>query len=201
MKLCGILIASALFCAGAFAQDRAPDRRFAHPPPTIEAATHYTWAVVLRVDPVFEDAEQESTKPECEPSAAPPPSVLNVPATHDDGSHIGGTVAGAIVGGLFGNLFGRGNGRRAAMAAGALAGAALGDNLANAQARDGQRSVAVEQADPEPPSAELPCAQPPQRRITGYDVEYSYKGEIYLARLAYDPGDRLRVRISVLPAD
>jgi uncharacterized protein YcfJ len=39
------------------------------------------------------------------------------------------------------------------------------------------------------------------RRIAAYDVEYRYGGEVYMARLAYDPGDRMRVRISVVPAD
>jgi len=40
-----------------------------------------------------------------------------------------------------------------------------------------------------------------QRRIMGYDVEYRYRGEVYLSRLNYDPGERLRVRVSVSPAD
>ena len=40
-----------------------------------------------------------------------------------------------------------------------------------------------------------------QRQIAGYDVEYRYRGEIYESRLNYDPGERLRVRVSVTPAD
>jgi uncharacterized protein YcfJ len=35
----------------------------------------------------------------------------------------------------------------------------------------------------------------------GYDVEYRYRGEVYVSRLNYDPGERLRVRVSVTPAD
>ena len=45
-----------------------------------------------------------------------------------------------------------------------------------------------------------PHAQP-ERRIIGYDVEYRYKGEIYMARLPFDPGDRMRVKITVVPAE
>jgi uncharacterized protein YcfJ len=37
------------------------------------------------------------------------------------------------------------------------------------------------------------------RRIVAYDVEYSYKGETYMSRLSFDPGSRLRIRISVTP--
>ena len=40
-----------------------------------------------------------------------------------------------------------------------------------------------------------------ERRINGYDVEYRYRGETYMSRLNYDPGERIRVRVSVTPAD
>ena len=40
-----------------------------------------------------------------------------------------------------------------------------------------------------------------ERRLVGYDVEYTYKGEKYMSRLAADPGARLRIRIAVVPDD
>ena len=40
-----------------------------------------------------------------------------------------------------------------------------------------------------------------ERRIVGYDVEYRYRGEVFFSRLGYDPGEKLRVRVSVEPAD
>jgi uncharacterized protein YcfJ len=40
-----------------------------------------------------------------------------------------------------------------------------------------------------------------ERRLIGYDVEYLYKGETYMSRLAADPGARLRIRVSVVPDD
>ena len=40
-----------------------------------------------------------------------------------------------------------------------------------------------------------------ERRLVGYDVEYVYKGEKYMSRLAADPGSRLRIRIAVTPDD
>jgi uncharacterized protein YcfJ len=40
-----------------------------------------------------------------------------------------------------------------------------------------------------------------ERRLVGYDVEYAYKGEKYMSRLAVDPGSRLRIRVSVAPDD
>lgn len=37
------------------------------------------------------------------------------------------------------------------------------------------------------------------RRPIAYDVEYVHKGVKYRSRLPYDPGNRLRVRVSVTP--
>ena len=39
------------------------------------------------------------------------------------------------------------------------------------------------------------------RRIVAYDVEYTYKGDTYMSRLRQDPGNRLRVRVTVVPDD
>ena len=35
----------------------------------------------------------------------------------------------------------------------------------------------------------------------GFNVEYDYKGDVYVARMPYDPGNRIRVRVSVVPAE
>ncbi len=40
-----------------------------------------------------------------------------------------------------------------------------------------------------------------ERRISGYDVEYRYKGQVYMSHMDYDPGNKLRIRIVVAPAD
>ena len=37
------------------------------------------------------------------------------------------------------------------------------------------------------------------RRPIAYDVDYVYRGMKYRSRLPYDPGTRLRVRVSVMP--
>lgn len=40
-----------------------------------------------------------------------------------------------------------------------------------------------------------------ERHINGYDVEYRYKGQLYMSRMDYDPGNKLRIRVTVAPAD
>ena len=40
-----------------------------------------------------------------------------------------------------------------------------------------------------------------ERRIIGYEVEYRYKGQVYMSHMGYDPGNKLRIRITIAPAD
>ncbi|WP_407351426.1 hypothetical protein [Luteimonas sp. R10] len=60
-----------------------------------------------------------------------------------------------------------------------------------------------EEIDEVAPSAGGDCRMVPIerefRRPIGYDVDYVYKGVKYRSRLPYDPGNRVRVRVSVTP--
>ena len=37
------------------------------------------------------------------------------------------------------------------------------------------------------------------RRVVGFDVDYMFKGSKYRSRLPYDPGNRIKLRVSVAP--
>ena len=216
MKLSGILIASMLLSASiCHAQDRTP----AHPPPIAAESTRYGWADVLRVDPVYE-AMPDGTSTPLGDDAAPARADCNdqtpppLPPPHDNDltdNRAAGTVIGALIGGVIGHAFGRGDGNKVMTAGGAVAGGVAGNRIAAAQ---DQRTNAQQQADAERDavSASLrDChdaqrgtvrnSAQPERRIVGYDVEYRYKGEIYMARLPFDPGDRMRVKITVIPVE
>ncbi|TAN07326.1 MAG: glycine zipper 2TM domain-containing protein [Rhodanobacteraceae bacterium] len=150
------------------------------PPPGAVANAHYAWAEVLRVDPVYGVAAQPPQQ-QCYPQAV----------TRRDNNHAGGTVLGAIVGGVLGSTVGKGDGRRAATVAGAVAGGVVGNRVSAAHDRDYTTQETVCQ----------PVAYAPQQQIVGYDVEYRYRGDVYMSRLPYDPGERMRVRVTVAPAD
>jgi uncharacterized protein YcfJ len=71
---------------------------------------------------------------------------------------------------------------------------------------DAVKGVFTRDPEPEPRSAGAPKANcrmvPVQRefqRPIAYDVDYVYKGTKYRSRLAEDPGNRLRIRVSVMP--
>ena len=190
MRKAGVLIAviTLLICCASYApaQETRPAPSAA-PPESI----HYGWADVLRVDPIYDNAEQAPVEPpheECyeQQTEQPPPPPDN---------RAGATVLGAIVGGVIGHSIGRGHGRSTATAAGVVAGAAIGNSVA-AQA---------DQSEAEPPEIERHCriveSPPPPRHVIAYDVEYRYRGELYMSRMKFDPGDRVRVRVIVTPAE
>ena len=49
------------------------------------------------------------------------------------------------------------------------------------------------------PGCRLVPVEREYRRPIAYDVDYVYRGMKYRSRLPYDPGNRLRVQVSILP--
>jgi uncharacterized protein YcfJ len=188
MKWNLVLVVAALLAAtSAFAQapsDRPPPRDPRYDAPPSAENTKIAYADVLRVDPVYDRVQTNGGHEECE----------DVPVERhvDSGNNAAGTVIGAIVGGVLGNTVGKGDGRKAATVAGAVVGGAVGHNVASQDDRyyaGPERRCRMVQDGAE------------ERRIVGYDVQYRYRGDVYMSRLDYDPGERVRVRVSVAPAD
>lgn len=103
---------------------------------------------------------------------------------------VGGSILGGLAGGIIGNQVGGGSGRTVATAAGAIAGAIVGDRLENNDAH----AVTEHQ-----PVQQCRTVDNWQSRTSGYAVTYEYHGRTYTTVMPYDPGDRMRVRVSVLP--
>jgi uncharacterized protein YcfJ len=151
-------------------------------------SVNYAYADVLRVDPVYETVRYREPREECEDQ-----HVERLERRGGDAT--GGTIVGAIIGGVIGSNIGSGSGRRAATAAGAVIGGAIGHDIDKNNSGPDRRYVTTEQR------CRVVDVEREERRIAGYDVEYQLKGDIYLSRLAYDPGNKLRVRVAVSPAD
>lgn len=151
----------------------------ANPMPALELENvSYGYAQVLRAEEVVESRHVLVPQEQCGPEQDPPKRV-----------NAGGAVIGAILGAALGNQVGDGDGRRAATAVGAVAGGVVGSNIARSREAGQTGRCEVVQVEQE------------QAVVVGYDVEYMYKGDKYLSRLPYDPGNRLRVRVSVTPED
>ncbi|HEX7815380.1 glycine zipper 2TM domain-containing protein [Dyella sp.] len=179
-----LVLALTTVTGSAFAQSARYPNDPPPPPGADGGAAHYGWADVLRVDPVYGVARTEVPRQECYDQTV----VQQEPSR----GSAAGTILGAVVGGVLGSTIGRGDGRKAATVVGAVAGGAVGNNVSRSPG--GQYET-----------TETRCRQvssvSEQRRIMGYDVEYRYRGEVYMSRLNYDPGERLRVRVNVSPAD
>ena len=173
-------LAVAMLLAGT--QVNAQDRIYEHNRDPENAKV--SWADVLRVDPIYDRVQTSSAREECD----------DVPVDRhvDNGNRAAGTVLGAIVGGVLGSTVGKGDGRRAATVAGAVVGGAVGNNAARGDDgyyRDTERRCRVVQD------------AAAERRVVAYDVQYRYRGDVYMSRLSYDPGARLRVRVSIEPVE
>ena len=112
-------------------------------------------------------------------------------------STAGGAVLGGIVGAVIGHQFGHGQGRDAATAAGAVVGAAVG-------ARQAQRRAAYASVPPREYTVqrcETRYRDEWQERTDGYRVTYVYNGRRQVTEMSRHPGDRIRVRVDVSPAE
>jgi uncharacterized protein YcfJ len=149
---------------------------------TAGAADFDDYARVLRVSPQYEQVNQPVQ--ECRTEYM---QVQQQPQPQQRG--VGGSIIGGIAGGLLGNQVGGGHGRTAATAAGAIAGAIVGDRMEN-----NNSAVVTEQ-----PVRQCRTVDNWQTRTNGYAVTYEYNGHSYTSVMPYDPGERLRVRVSVAP--
>jgi uncharacterized protein YcfJ len=112
-------------------------------------------------------------------------------------SSAGGALLGAVIGGVIGHQIGDGRGRDAATAAGAVIGAGIGHREAerrNAGNLPPPREYTVQRCDTR-------YSDHWEERVDGYRVTYVYHGRRQVTQLPYKPGDRIRVRVDVSPAE
>ena len=148
------------------------------------AETYFDSARVRRVDPQYESVSVPRN--ECASQ------WVNEVHRTSAGPQYGGAVIGGLAGALLGNQVGGGHGREAATALGAVVGAFTGDRMANAN--DSYQEV---------PRQVTSCrtVSDVQTRVSGYRVEYEYRGQSYTAMLHDRPGPDLQVRVSVDPVE
>ncbi len=142
-------------------------------------------ATVVGVAPITEQVNRPTqqcwTETQQISQAAPPPQR----------SYLGALIGG-VAGGLLGAQVGRGNGRVAGAAVGAGVGALTGDAIAN---RNNYSNPVVTTV----PVQRCRQVDSFQSVTSGYMVTYEYGGQRFSTRLPYDPGNQLRVNVSVTP--
>jgi uncharacterized protein YcfJ len=154
--------------------------------PLVQAAEFEDFGRVVRVQPRVEQVRQP--RQECRTD------YVQAPVQQQQQRSAGGSIIGGIAGALIGNQVGGGTGRVAATAAGAIAGAVAGDRIDNNGRNVNQPQYAQEQA-----VRQCRTVDAWESRTVGYDVTYDYRGRNYTSVMANDPGQRVRLRVSVEP--
>jgi len=177
--------------AGAEAQDRYDDGRYDG---RYDEGSAYDYAKVVDVQPLTTRVRVSTPQRECWDE------TRYVGGGYQAGGHgpqvAGSTLLGAAIGAVIGHQIGSGQGRKAATAGGAVLGAAIGH-------QQGMRRYGAVSA-PQPYTTqrcETRYHDEYQERIDGYRVTYVYHGRRQVTELPYRPGDRIRVRVDVSPAE
>jgi len=156
----------------------------------VQAAEYEEFGRVTRVEPRVEQVRQPREECRTEYVQAPPQQVPQQRSA-------GGAILGAVAGGILGNQVGGGSGKAAATALGAVAGAVAGDRISNGP------SNSQPQYDSRYPQEQAVrrcrMVDSYESRTVGYDVTYNYGGRSYTSMMSRDPGERVRLRVSVEP--
>jgi uncharacterized protein YcfJ len=169
----------------------------------VRIGPNYDYAKVISVDPIVRQVRIETPRRECWTEAY---SDDRYGDRYDDRSYgrgerpgtAGRMILGGIIGAAIGNQIGHGDGRRAATVAGALIGSAVGHD-AGSRRNDRYSSRGYEPREAE--RCDVRYESTYEERVEGYNVVYEYGGKRHMTRLPYDPGERIKVRVDVTPAE
>lgn len=156
--------------------------------PSVALADHgYRYASVVASDPIYETVAYEVPVEQCrdEPGAY----------HRERGRSATGPILGAIIGGALGNAVGhKKRNKQVGTAVGALLGGSIGADVARRhRSRHDEVRYRTRQV------CSVVHERHEEQRLTGYRVTYRYGGETYTTEMDHDPGDSLRVRVSVTP--
>jgi len=125
-------------------------------------------------------------------------------------SNGGDVLIGGVIGGVIGNQLSRKGSNRArtgATVAGAIIGSALAGENSSRNKRHRRHSQASNRFERRAPRYEVRpvkrCENTTEthyeQRLQGYDVTYRYRGERYTTRMKRDPGNRIKIQVSIQP--
>jgi uncharacterized protein YcfJ len=194
----GLLVSAGLLAAAPVMADSDFYGQDDRPGDADTSGYDYDYARVTHVEPRFRQVRISVPRQECytethyvtdeyAPAAARPAA--------------GGMILGGLIGAVIGHQIGDRDNRGVGTLAGAVIGGAIGHDVAQRRA-EGQYAGGYGEQEARPVDTER-CetryGERTEQRIDGYRVSYRYNGRNYQADLPYDPGERVRVRVTVSP--
>jgi uncharacterized protein YcfJ len=158
----------------------------------IAGATQFDYAAVDRVELMTRIVNVPVAREECREE----PLAYYQPRPYASVYSYTPTIVGGIVGAVVGNQFGSGSGRDWATVAGTTLGASIGRDYGIRRAsRPGHSYTAITRR------CRVVNDYQQEERADGYLVTYTYNGRQYQTRVPQHPGDRIRVRVNITPAE
>lgn len=153
-----------------------------------ETAVSYDYATVLSATPISQIFTYQQPRQECWVETVSRPGHREHSAT--------GTILGGVIGAAIGNQLGhKKRNKQVGAVAGALLGASIGNDISRRNAPyHGGYSDQVEQCRTLQETVE-------EERVVGYDVTYRYQGRNYHTRTNTDPGDSIRLKLTMTPVE
>lgn len=153
----------------------------------VRANTTYEYADVLESRPLYQTVEVSTPREECWNE-----EVETYRRSHSNSRTP--AIIGTIIGGALGNAVGHHkSNKRIGTVVGAVLGHSIGRDIVAANSRDrGTHYETVRHC-------ETAYDYREEERLIGYQVRYRYNNEDYSVQMDEDPGDQIRVRVSVQP--
>jgi len=194
LGLAGGLLLVAPVLADAY-DDREPDAYFDQ-----RGAAEFDYADVVNVEPNMRQVRVSVPRQECYTDTRYIPDD-GYAGRRRDRPAAGPMILGGLIGAVVGHQIGGGHSRGVGTVAGAVIGSAVGHDAA--QRHDDDRDY----RDDRPLRAidsqrcETRYDEHYESRIESYRVIYRYHGRVYHTTMPRDPGQQLRVRVAVTPAE
>lgn len=153
-----------------------------------QTSVSYDYATVLSATPITEVFTYQQPRQECWVETVQRPGRTEHSAT--------GTILGGVIGAAIGNQLGhKKRNKQVGAVAGALLGASIGNDISRRNApRHGGYAEQVEKCRTIQETIE-------EERVVGYDVSYRYQGKTYRTRTHSDPGNSIKLKLSVTPIE
>ena len=175
------------------------------------ANVEHDFARVISVQPIIDFYQVSVPVEQCYPERVPRDRHANYRGKQTRTPEI----VGALIGAAVGRKFGSGRGKDVATVAGAVLGGSIGRDVKNsARQRDRRYGNEYDRAyeggyggaygdgrgDYQTVSrCEVTQEYRDEEQIVGYDVSYKYNGHVYQTRMPYDPGEKIKVKVTVQP--